>query len=108
MLNAIIRFSVRNKLIVGLFTLALIVWGIIDLRNLPVDALPDITSNQVQIITSAPSQSALDIERFVTFPIEQTMATIPEIVEFNIGHNIISRSVFVGLNQAVREMIEAI
>lgn len=49
--------------------------------RLPIDAVPDITNNQVQIITSAPSQSALDIERLVTFPIEQTMATIPNIHE---------------------------
>ena len=81
MLDKIIRFSIRNKLIVGLFVLGLIAWGIYSLRNLPLDAVPDITNNQVQIITSAPSQSALDIERLVTFPIEQTMATIPGIEE---------------------------
>lgn len=49
--------------------------------NLPIDAVPDITNNQVQIITVAPSHSALDIERLVTFPVEQTMATIPNIDE---------------------------
>lgn len=81
MLDNIIRFSIRNKLIVGLFVLGLMAWGIYSLRNLPLDAVPDITNNQVQIITSAPSQSALDIERLVTFPIEQTMATIPGIEE---------------------------
>ncbi len=81
MLNAIIRFSVRNKLIVGLFTLALIVWGIIDLRNLPVDALPDITSNQVQIITTSPSLAAPEVERLITFPLEQANANIPGLKE---------------------------
>jgi cobalt-zinc-cadmium resistance protein CzcA len=81
MLNAIIRFSVRNKLIVGLFTLALIVWGIADLRNLPVDALPDITSNQVQIITASPSLAAPEVERLITFPIEQANANIPGLKE---------------------------
>ncbi|HRF18805.1 MAG TPA: efflux RND transporter permease subunit, partial [Chitinophagaceae bacterium] len=51
MLNTTIRFSVRNKLIIGLLTIGLIIWGAIDLRKLPIDALPDITSNQVQVIT---------------------------------------------------------
>lgn len=81
MLDKIIHYSISNKVVVGLFTLAIIVAGLYSLSKLPIDAVPDITNNQVQIITAAPSQSALDIERFVTFPIEQTMATIPEISE---------------------------
>lgn len=81
MLNSLIRFSIRNKLIVGLFTLILIGWGVYSFSHLPIDAVPDITNNQVQILTVAPSQSALDIERQVTFPVEQTMATIPGIEE---------------------------
>ena len=58
MLNTIIRFSVRNKLIIGLFTSALLIAGIINLNKLPIDALPDITSNQVQIITVSPTLAA--------------------------------------------------
>ncbi len=81
MLDKIIHYSIKNKLIIGLLTLALIAWGSYSLTQLPIDAVPDITNNQAQIITSAPSQSALDIERLVTFPIEQTMATIPNIGE---------------------------
>ncbi|MBK8927402.1 MAG: CusA/CzcA family heavy metal efflux RND transporter [Crocinitomicaceae bacterium] len=81
MLDAIIRFSIQNKLVIGIFTLALIAWGSYSLKQLPIDAVPDITNNQVQIITSAPSQSAQDIERLVTFPVEQAVATIPGIVE---------------------------
>ncbi len=81
MLDKIIHYSIRNKLVVGLFTIALIIWGSYSLMNLPIDAVPDITNNQVQVITIAPSQSALDIERLVTFPVEQTMATIPGIEE---------------------------
>ncbi len=81
MLNKIIQFSIKNKLIIGLFTLGLIIWGVYSAKKLPIDAVPDITNNQVQIITSAPSQSALDIERLVTFPVEQTMATIAGIEE---------------------------
>jgi cobalt-zinc-cadmium resistance protein CzcA len=81
MLDRIIYYSIKNKLIIGLFTVALIAWGSYSLMRLPIDAVPDITNNQVQILTVAPSQSALDIERLVTFPVEQTMATIPEIEE---------------------------
>ena len=81
MLNRIIYWSIHNKLIVAVLTLALIIWGLFSLSKLPIDAVPDITNNQVQVVTSAPSSSALDIERFVTFPVEQTMATIPGIEE---------------------------
>ena len=81
MLDSIIRFSIRNKLIIGLFTLALVGWGGYSLSRLPIDALPDITNNQVQVITRSPALAAQEIERLVTFPIEQTMATIPDIVE---------------------------
>lgn len=81
MFDKIIRFSIRNKLIIGSFTIFLIFWGVYSLTRLPIDAVPDITNNQVQVITSAPSQSATDIERFVTFPIEQAVATIPGISE---------------------------
>lgn len=81
MLDRIIFYSIKNKLIIGIFTLALIAWGIYSITRLRIDAVPDITNNQAQIITVAPSQSALDIERLVTFPVEQTMATIPNIEE---------------------------
>jgi cobalt-zinc-cadmium resistance protein CzcA len=81
MLDSIIHYSIRNKAVIGLLTLGLIVWGGYSVTRIPIDALPDITNNQVQIITVAQSQSALDIERLVTFPVEQTMATIPGITE---------------------------
>ena len=81
MLDNIIQYSVKNKLVIGLLTMALVAWGSYALTQLPIDAVPDITNNQVQIITAAPSQSALDIERLVTYPVEQTMATIPGIEE---------------------------
>lgn len=81
MLDRIIYLSIKHKLVVGLLTLALIVSGTYSLLRLPIDAVPDITNNQVQILTIAPSHSALDIERLVTFPVEQTMATIPHIEE---------------------------
>jgi len=81
MLDKIIQYSIRNKLIIGALVLALIAWGTYSVNQLPIDAVPDITNNQVQIITSSPSNGAEDIERFVTFPVEQTMATIPGIEE---------------------------
>ncbi|MDJ1497569.1 CusA/CzcA family heavy metal efflux RND transporter [Cytophagaceae bacterium DM2B3-1] len=81
MLDKIIHFSIHNKLIIGLLTLVLIIWGGWSLTQLPIDAVPDITSNQVQIITRTPSLAAQEVERLITFPIEQTMATIPEILE---------------------------
>lgn len=71
MLNSIIGFAIKNKLIVGLFTIALIGYGSYEVTKLPIDAVPDITNNQVQVITIAPSFGATDIERLVTFPIEQ-------------------------------------
>lgn len=81
MLNAIISFSIRNKLIIGMLTIGLVVWGSYSLKQLPIDAVPDITNNQVQILTVSPSLAAPEIERLVTFPVEQTMATIPGITE---------------------------
>jgi heavy metal efflux system protein len=81
MLNNIIQFSVKNKLIIGLFTFALMIWGGYSLTQLPIDAVPDITNNQVQVITTSPSLAAEEVERLITFPIEITMATIPNIEE---------------------------
>jgi cobalt-zinc-cadmium resistance protein CzcA len=81
MLNKIIEFSVKNKLIIALFTLGLILFGIYETTKLPIDAQPDITNNQVQIITVAPSYGAADIERLVTFPIEQATSNINGITE---------------------------
>ncbi|WP_028786646.1 CusA/CzcA family heavy metal efflux RND transporter [Terrimonas ferruginea] len=81
MLNSIIRFSIKNKLIIGLFTLALIIWGIWSATRLPVDAVPDITNNQVQVITITPTLAAQETEQLVTYPIEQSLANLPDIEE---------------------------
>lgn len=81
MLNKIIEFSVRNKLIVGLFIIALIGYGSYQFTKLPIDAVPDITNNQVQVITIAPSFGATDIERLITFPIEQANNNISGLKE---------------------------
>lgn len=76
MLNKIIDFSVKNKLIIGLFILALIIYGSYQFTKLPIDAVPDITNNQVQVITIAPALGATDIERLITFPIELANSNI--------------------------------
>ncbi len=81
MLNKIIAFSIKNKLIIGLFILALIGYGSYQITKLPIDAVPDITNNQVQVITSVPSLGAPDVERLITFPIEQANINIPGLKE---------------------------
>ena len=81
MLNKIIKFSVENKLIVAVGVFILLLYGSYEATRLPIDAVPDITNNQVQIITTAPALGATDIERQVTFPIEQTVSNIPNTKE---------------------------
>ncbi len=81
MLNKIIAFSVNNKLIISLFIISLIGYGSYQVTKLPIDAVPDITNNQVQIITIANSLGATDIERLVTFPIEIANSNIPNLHE---------------------------
>ncbi len=81
MLTKIIEFSIKQKLIIGVFILFLIGYGSYEVTQLPIDAVPDITNNQVQIITTAPSLGATDIERLVTFPVEQANSNIPGLLE---------------------------
>ena len=81
MLNRIIAFSINNKLIVVLFLVALIAYGSFQFTKLPIDAVPDITDNQVQVITVTPSLGAPDVERLITFPIEQANSNIPGLKE---------------------------
>ncbi len=81
MFTKIIEFSVRNKLIIALCIFGLIGYGGYQATQLPIDAVPDITNNQVQVITSAPSLGATDIERLITFPIEQSNSNIPGLKE---------------------------
>jgi cobalt-zinc-cadmium resistance protein CzcA len=81
MLNKIIEFSIQKKLIIGLFIIALITYGSYEVTKLPIDAVPDITNNQVQVITQAPSYGATDIERLITFPIEQANSNISGLKE---------------------------
>lgn len=81
MLNKIIEFSIRQKVITGVFTLALIAFGGYYFTKLPIDAVPDITNNQVQIITVSPSLGAPDVERLITFQLEMACSNIPDLIE---------------------------
>ncbi len=81
MIDTIIAFSVKNKLIIALFTVALIAAGIWSIKQVPIDAVPDITNNQVQVITQAPNLGTEDIEQFVTYTVELALANLPGVVE---------------------------
>jgi cobalt-zinc-cadmium resistance protein CzcA len=81
MFDKIISFSIRNKVTIGVMTLILVLAGIYSAYHLPVDAQPDITNNQVQIITQTPSLGAQEVEQFITAPIELSMANIAGIIE---------------------------
>ena len=81
MINRIIAYSIHNKLIIILFIIALIAGGIWSIKVVPVDAVPDITNNQVQVITQAPNLSTQDIEQFITYPVEVAMANLPGVLE---------------------------
>lgn len=81
MLDKIISFSIKNKFIIGLMTLALIVWGTWSATKLPIDAVPDITNNQVQIITLCPTLAGQEVEQLVTYPIERNISNLPDLVE---------------------------
>ena len=81
MIDRIIHFSINNKLVISLFVIGLIGWGVYSLKHLPVDAVPDITDNQVQVITNAPTLAAQEVEQLITFPLEMALGNIPDVVE---------------------------
>lgn len=81
MLDRIIKFSIKSKAIIGLLTLLLIIWGVWSASKLPIDAVPDITNNQVQVFTSCPTLAGQEVEQLVTFPIEQSIANVPRVEE---------------------------
>lgn len=81
MINALIRFSVANRLVVLLLVAIMSAAGAYSLINLPIDAVPDVTNVQVQVLTAAPSLAPLEIERQVTFPVETAMSGLPDVEE---------------------------
>ncbi len=81
MINSIISFSIKNKALIWLMTIGLIFGGIYSMTKVPLDAVPDITNNQVLVITTAPNLGTEDIERFVTYQVELAVANLPDVVE---------------------------
>ncbi|MHA7864833.1 CusA/CzcA family heavy metal efflux RND transporter [Flagellimonas marinaquae] len=81
MFSKIINFSIRNKFIVLLFTVAIAMVGLYSLSQIPIGAVPDVTNNQVQVITTSRSLSTQDMEKFVTYPVELEMANLPGVKE---------------------------
>ncbi|TGE27679.1 CusA/CzcA family heavy metal efflux RND transporter [Hymenobacter metallicola] len=81
MLTKIIAASIRNKLFVALLVLGLIAWGGYSAAHLPLDAIPDITNNQVQVITQSPALAAQEVEQLLTVPLEQQLRTVPGVQE---------------------------
>ena len=81
MFQKLITYSIRHKLVIGVLSIALTIWGVWSLVHLPFDSTPDITDNQVQVITQAPSLGAQEVEQYVTTPVEMALANIPRIQE---------------------------
>ncbi len=81
MFQKLITYSIHHKLVVGILTIALAAWGVWSLINLPFDSTPDITDNQVQVITQAPSLGAQEVEQYITTPVEMALANIPRLQE---------------------------
>ncbi len=81
MIEGFIRFSIKQRLLVMLMVIFVAAGGIFALQKLPIDAVPDITNVQVQILTAAPSLAPLEVERQITFPVEISMSGLPGVAE---------------------------
>ena len=81
MLSKIIKFSIQNRLFVFLFTSFIVGFGVYSLTQIPIGAVPDVTNNQVQVITTSQNLSTQDIEQFITYPVELEMSNLPGVVE---------------------------
>lgn len=81
MLANIIQFSIKNKFLVLLFTAFIVGFGLYSLSQIPIGAVPDVTNNQVQVITTSRNLSTQDMEQFITYPVELEMANLPGVIE---------------------------
>ena len=81
MFERIIDFSVKNKFIIALMMVGLTGFGIYSMQQIPIDAVPDITNNQVQVVTVSSSLAPQEVEKFITYPVEISMANIPNVTE---------------------------
>jgi cobalt-zinc-cadmium resistance protein CzcA len=81
MLQKLFELSLKNRALTIVFALLMVGIGIQAMTQLPIDAVPDVTPNQVQVLTTAPALSPLEIEKFVTFPVEAAMSGIPGLIQ---------------------------
>ncbi|HHL72380.1 MAG TPA: efflux RND transporter permease subunit [Bacteroidetes bacterium] len=81
MINKLIAFAIKQRLLVGLALVGFVAWGIVSYQRVPIDAFPDVTNNQVQILTTVPGFSPVEVEKQVTYPIEIEMSSLPNLVE---------------------------
>ena len=81
MIEHVLEWSLRNRFIVLVLTGLLIVGGFVALRGLPIDAVPDVTNVQVQVLTTAPALGPEEVERFITTPVELAMSGIPRLAD---------------------------
>ncbi|MDH3709200.1 MAG: efflux RND transporter permease subunit, partial [Cyclobacteriaceae bacterium] len=81
MIASIIGFSIRHKLIIIFFVIAWVAWGVYSLTKIPIGAVPDVTNNQVQVLTTSRNLSTLDIEQFITYPVELELSNLPGVEE---------------------------
>ena len=81
MMNQLIAYSIKNKAVVGMSVLALVIWGLFSLKQIPIDAVPDITNNQVQIITTSPNLATQEVEQSITAPLELALQNLQDLEE---------------------------
>ena len=81
MINQIIEFSLKNRFLVIVLTLILVAGGTYAMFKLPIDAVPDVTNIQVQVLTNAPALGPVEVEQFITFPVESAMSGLPRLTE---------------------------
>jgi heavy metal efflux system protein len=81
MIESIVAYSIRNRMTVGMLVLFIIGWGLFAVSQLPIDAVPDITNNQVQVVTTSTSLAPQEVEKFITHPIELVLRNLPDVVE---------------------------
>lgn len=81
MLQKLIQYSLQHKLVILLFTLGILGFGLYALTHIPLGAVPDITNNQVQVITTSKNLATEDVEKFLTYPVELEMANLPNVKE---------------------------
>lgn len=81
MLRSVIEFSLKNKMLILLFISSLLFFGLYSLSNIPIGAVPDVTNNQVQVISTTRDLSTEDVEKFLTYPVELEMSNLPGVKE---------------------------